>query len=95
MNNTMINLILFVITVISKNFVRYNQEIFLIKYDKPNQTTYFVCYNRVFVITVIVITEFDCTILYTNVTIALYIILIVFKRAIIQKYYHISSKMIK
>ena len=52
--------ILFVITVISKNFVCYNHEILLIKYAKPNQTTHFVRYNRVFVITVIVITEFDC-----------------------------------
>ena len=53
--------ILFVITAISRNFVRYNNEILLIKYAKPNQTAHFVHYNREFVITVIVITEFDCS----------------------------------
>ncbi len=43
-------------------FVHYNHEILLIKYAKPNQPTHFVLYNRVFVIiTVIVITEFDCS----------------------------------
>ncbi len=60
MNNTEINSILFPITVISDYFVCYNREILLIKYAKPNETTQFVRYNRVFVITMIVITEFDC-----------------------------------
>ncbi len=51
----------------SKNlnyFVRYRREfeyeISLIKHAKPNQEEGFVCCNREFVITVIVITEFDC-----------------------------------
>ncbi len=48
----------------SQNSVRYNHEILPVKHAKPNQPTYFVRYNRVFVITVIVITEFDCT--FTN-----------------------------
>jgi len=52
---------LFVITVNSPKLVRYNHEIFLIKHAEPNQATHFVRYNRVFVITVIAITEFDCT----------------------------------
>jgi len=60
MNNTVINSI-----VISTYFVCYNREILLIKYAKPNQTTQFVRYNRVFVITVIVITEFDCMSVHT------------------------------
>ncbi len=60
MKKTVINSILFAITVISNYFVCYNREILLIKYAKPNQTTEFARYNRVFVITVIVITEFDC-----------------------------------
>jgi hypothetical protein len=42
------------------NFVRYNHEIFPTNHTKPNQRTHFVRYNRVFVVTVIVITEFDC-----------------------------------
>jgi hypothetical protein len=41
-------------------FVRYSHEISLVKYAKPNQEIDFVRYNREFVITVIVITEFDC-----------------------------------
>jgi hypothetical protein len=41
-------------------FVRYNREISLVNYAKPNQEIAFVRYNREFVITVIVITEFDC-----------------------------------
>ncbi len=32
----------------------------MVKHAKPNQQTYFVRDNYVFVITVIVITEFDC-----------------------------------
>ncbi len=51
---------LFVITVILSNFVRYISEVLLVKRAKPNQIAYFVRYNRVFVVTVIVITEFDC-----------------------------------
>jgi hypothetical protein len=51
---------LFVITVNWDIFVRYNHEISLVNYAKPNQEMDFVRYNREFVITVIVITEFDC-----------------------------------
>jgi len=40
--------------------VRYIHEISLLKDAKPNQEVDFVRYNREFVITVIVITEFDC-----------------------------------
>jgi len=43
-----------------KKYVRYNHEGPLIKHAEPNQTTQFVRYNRVFAITVIVITKFDC-----------------------------------
>ncbi len=42
-------------------FVCYIHEIVMIKHAEPNQACYFVRYNRVFVITMIVITEFDCT----------------------------------
>jgi len=38
----------------------YKHEILCINYAKPNQASRFVRYNRVFAITVIVITEFDC-----------------------------------
>ncbi len=55
MNNTVINSI-----VISTYFVCYNREILLIIYAKPNQATQFVRYNRVLVVTVIVVTELDC-----------------------------------
>jgi len=41
--------------------VRYKHEISLIKGAKPNKKLDIVRYNREFVITVIVITEFDCT----------------------------------
>jgi hypothetical protein len=41
-------------------FVRYKHETLCIKFAKPNQTSWFVRYNLVFAITVIVITEFDC-----------------------------------
>jgi hypothetical protein len=41
-------------------FVRFNHEISLVNYARPNQEIDFVRYNREFVITVIVITEFDC-----------------------------------
>ena len=54
------SIILFVIAVILNIFVHYKHEISLIKDVKPNQGLDFVCYNREFVITVIVITEFDC-----------------------------------
>jgi len=43
-----------------KYSVCYNREILLGKHAKPNQSTQYVRYNRVFVITVIVITELDC-----------------------------------
>ncbi len=43
-----------------KYYVRYKREISLAKHAKPNQSTQCVRYNRVFAITVIVITEFDC-----------------------------------
>jgi hypothetical protein len=42
-------------------FVRYSHEILLVNYAKPNQEIDIVRYNREFVITVIVITEFDCS----------------------------------
>ncbi len=51
---------LFVIAVNIKTFVRYKHEILLNKYAKPNQKAQVVRYNREFVITVIVITEFNC-----------------------------------
>ncbi len=41
-------------------FERYNHDILLIKDAKPNLELDVVRYNREFVITVIVITEFDC-----------------------------------
>ena len=44
---------------IEKN-VRYKHEILLINDAKPNQYVHLVRYNREFVITVIVITEFHC-----------------------------------
>jgi hypothetical protein len=50
---------LFNITVNLILFVRYNHEILMINYAKPNQKLGFVRYNRKFAITVIVITEFD------------------------------------
>ena len=53
---------LFVIAMKFGKFVRYIHEILLIKHAKPNQVCYFGRYNRIFVITVIVITEFDCII---------------------------------
>jgi hypothetical protein len=39
----------------------------LVNYAKPNQEIDFVRYNREFVITVIVITEFDCICNFLNV----------------------------
>ena len=41
--------------------VSYKHETSLVKDTKPNQEVELVCYNREFVITVIVITEFDCS----------------------------------
>ncbi len=58
---------MFVITVNWAIFVRYNHEISLVNYARPNQEIDFVCYNREFVITVIVITEFDCIIIFNAV----------------------------
>ena len=46
--------------------VRYNHEIILIKYAEPNQATHFIRYFCVFVITVIVITVFDCIFIGSN-----------------------------
>jgi hypothetical protein len=43
-----------------QSFVCYNPEICLLQHAEPNQATIFVHYNRVYVITVIVKTEFDC-----------------------------------
>ncbi len=40
--------------------ILFNVTVYLTEYAKPNQTTNFVHYNRVFVITVIDIAEFDC-----------------------------------
>ncbi len=59
-------LILFVVTVNLKYSVCYNREILLGKHAKPNQSTHYVRNNRIFVITVIVITEFDsmCKVVY-------------------------------
>ena len=51
---------LFVIAVILNIFVRYKHELLLRNDAKPNQEHDFVRYNREFVVTVIVITEFDC-----------------------------------
>jgi len=53
--------ILFVKTVNFQKVVRYKHEISLRKDVKPNQKVELVSYNREFVVTVIVITEFDCT----------------------------------
>ena len=44
----------------SNKFVRNKHEILSSKHVEPNQMVAFVRYNREFVITVIVITEFDC-----------------------------------
>ena len=52
---------LFATAVIYKIVVRYNHEISLTKYAKPNQEFKVVRYNREIVITVIVITEFGCS----------------------------------
>ncbi len=49
---------MFVIAVIFGKVVHYIYKIVMIKHAEANQA----CYNRVFVITVIVIYEFDCTI---------------------------------
>ena len=46
--------------MIFQKVVRYKHEILLRKDTKPNQKVEVVRYNREFVITVIVITEFDC-----------------------------------
>ncbi len=51
-------------------FVRYNHEISLVNYAKPNQEIDFVRYNCEFVITVIVITEFDCILFFRPTTLA-------------------------
>ena len=47
--------------MIYEKIVHYKHEIFLLKQAEPNQVVEFVRYNREFVITVIVITEFDCS----------------------------------
>ena len=54
---------MFVIAVKFQKVARYNHESFKIKHAEPKQVSNFVRYNHLFVITVIVITEFDCTIL--------------------------------
>jgi len=57
----MINVqILFLVIVNLKYYVCYIRETLLGKHAKPNQPTQYVFYDRVFVITMIVITEFDC-----------------------------------
>ncbi len=53
---------LFVITVILILIVRYNHDILMVNYAKPNQKLGFVLYNREFAITMIVITEFECNV---------------------------------
>ena len=45
----------------SNKYVRSKHEILSLKHVEPNQMFPFVRYIRVFVITVIVITEFDCS----------------------------------
>ncbi len=62
--------ILFVITVNFQKVVRYKHEISLRKDAKPNQKVELVRYNREFVVTVIVITEFDCIRLTIFATVA-------------------------
>ncbi len=52
---------LFVIAVILRKSVCHKHEISLIKDARPNQEVDFVRYKHEFVVTVIVITEFDCT----------------------------------
>ncbi len=52
--------ILFIVNVNFKNYVCYNRETELGKHAKLNQSTQFVCNKRVFVTTIIVITEFGC-----------------------------------
>jgi hypothetical protein len=59
----MISAELFVIAVHFQTLVCYNYEICLLQHTEPNQATLFVRYNRVYVITVIVVTEFDSMIL--------------------------------
>jgi len=51
---------LFVIAVNFQNVVWYNHEISLRKDAKPNQKVELVRYNRELIVTVMVITEFDC-----------------------------------
>jgi hypothetical protein len=51
---------MFVISVKIGKVVRYNHENILLKHAKPNQVWYFVRHSRVFIITVIVIIEFEC-----------------------------------
>ena len=55
------NEVLFVIAVIFVKDVRYKHEISLVKDAEPNQEAEFVRYNQEFVITVIIISEFDCS----------------------------------
>ena len=55
---------MFVITVIYEYIVRYKHEISLLKHAEPNQVMEVVRYNREFVIAVIVITEFDCNLVF-------------------------------
>ncbi len=52
--------ILFIVTKNFKYSVCYNRETFLGEHAKPNQPTQYVCQSLVFVITVIVVTGFDC-----------------------------------
>ncbi len=55
--------------------VHYYHETLLIKHAEPYQATHFVRYNRVFVVTVIVITELDCN----NVMIKYYLVVRLFE----------------
>jgi hypothetical protein len=55
---------LFVVTVNLKYSFCYNCETLLEKHAKGNQPTQYVCYNRVFIITMIVITESDFAYIY-------------------------------
>ncbi len=54
---------MFVITVKRQIFIRYKRAILLKIYAKPNQKVEVVRYNRELVITVIVLIEFDCSLI--------------------------------
>ncbi len=57
------NSTLIITTVNSAHLIQYNHVIFLINHAKTNHLTYFVRHNRVFIVTVTVITEFESSII--------------------------------